>query len=422
MISIHGLTKRFGDFQALAGVELEVPEGSVQGLLGPNGAGKTTTVRVLTTLLEPDAGEVTVAGHSVRTAGHLVRRNLGVSGQYAAVDDKLSGFENLTMVGELYGMRRSQAKARARELLRDFRLDDVADSKQAGSYSGGMKRRLDLAGAIVARPPVVILDEPTTGLDPRGRRDTWDAIESLATSGTTVLLTTQYLEEADQLADKIAVIDAGAIIAEGTATELKAQAGGAWIDIVIAPGSDGAAALAAARRTAQDAMLDDRSRRLTARATGGSDAFRAVLHALADAQVDVAEAALRQPTLDEVFLRLTGSTATEAGAEADAGAHDEGAGAGDRRGADGRGADGRGADGRGDGERRDSDDGRDSDEVRDRDGRDRDGRGSDRSPEPSRARRLQTTGSSERTGDAPETGATVSPDDEPDKTSKVVVA
>ncbi|ACZ21842.1 daunorubicin resistance ABC transporter ATP-binding subunit [Sanguibacter keddieii DSM 10542] len=389
MISIHGLTKRFGDFQALAGVELEVPEGSVQGLLGPNGAGKTTTVRVLTTLLEPDAGEVTVAGHSVRTAGHLVRRNLGVSGQYAAVDDKLSGFENLTMVGELYGMRRSQAKARARELLRDFRLDDVADSKQAGSYSGGMKRRLDLAGAIVARPPVVILDEPTTGLDPRGRRDTWDAIESLATSGTTVLLTTQYLEEADQLADKIAVIDAGAIIAEGTATELKAQAGGAWIDIVIAPGSDGAAALAAARRTAQDAMLDERSRRLTARATGGSDAFRAVLHALADAQVDVAEAALRQPTLDEVFLRLTGSTATEAGAEADSEAHDDGAGDAD---------------------------------VRDGDSRDSDGHDGERSPEPSRARRLQTTGSSERSGDAAETGATESPDGEPDKTSKVVVS
>jgi len=311
VISIHGLTKRFGDFQALAGVDLEVPEGSVQGLLGPNGAGKTTTVRVLTTLLEPDSGDVRVAGHDVRAQGDLVRRSLGVSGQYAAVDDKLSGFENLTMVGELYGMRRSQAKARARELLRDFRLDDVPDAKRAGSYSGGMKRRLDLAGAIVARPPVVVLDEPTTGLDPRGRRDTWDAIESLATAGTTVLLTTQYLEEADQLADSIAVIDAGAIIAEGTATELKARAGGAWIDIVLAPGADGVVALETARRTAQDAQLDERARRLTARATGGPDAFRTVLGALVDGGVDVAEAALRQPTLDEVFLRLTGSPATE---------------------------------------------------------------------------------------------------------------
>ncbi|PWD49743.1 daunorubicin/doxorubicin resistance ABC transporter ATP-binding protein DrrA [Serinibacter arcticus] len=311
MITIDGLTKRFGDFQALAGVDLTVPEGSVQGLLGPNGAGKTTTVRVLTTLLEPDEGKVLVAGHDVRTQGHEVRRNLGVSGQYAAVDDKLSGYENLTMVGELYGMRRRDARARARELLRDFRLDDVSDSKRAGTYSGGMRRRLDLAGAIVARPPVVILDEPTTGLDPRGRRDTWDAIESLATAGTTVLLTTQYLEEADQLADSIAVIDAGRIIAEGTATELKARAGGAWIDVVLSPGADGERALAAARRIARSARLDERARRITARASGGPEAFRLLLAALADDGVDVAEAALRQPTLDEVFLRLTGSPASE---------------------------------------------------------------------------------------------------------------
>ncbi|GAA2174788.1 daunorubicin resistance protein DrrA family ABC transporter ATP-binding protein [Agrococcus versicolor] len=315
MISIQGITKRFGDHQALAGVDLEVPEGSVQGLLGPNGAGKTTTVRVLTTLLDPDAGEAIVAGHSAITAGHEVRRRLGVSGQYAAVDEKLTGFENLTMVGELYGMRRRDAKARARELLRDFRLDDVAETKRAGAYSGGMRRRLDLAGAIVARPPVVILDEPTTGLDPRGRRDTWDAIESLASGGTTVLLTTQYLEEADQLADAIAVIDAGRIIAEGTATELKAQAGGARIDVVLAPGADTDAAIAAVRATGRDAEVDARSRRLTGAAPEGSDALLDVLHALGRAQVPVSEAALRQPTLDEVFLRLTGLPATE---EADA--------------------------------------------------------------------------------------------------------
>ena len=294
MISIRGVRKRFGDHQALDGVDLEVPTGTVQGLLGPNGAGKTTTVRVLTTLLVPDAGEAVVAGHSAITAGHEVRRNLGVSGQYATVDEKLTGFENLTMVGELYGMRRREAKARARELLRDFRLDDVADGKLAGTYSGGMRRRLDLAGAIVARPPVVILDEPTTGLDPRGRRDTWDAIESLASGGTTVLLTTQYLEEADQLADSIAVIDAGRIIAEGTATELKAQAGGGRIDIVLAPHAD----------------LDERSRRLSGPAPAGSETLQAMLQELGRAGVPVAEAALRQPTLDEVFLRLTGTPAT----------------------------------------------------------------------------------------------------------------
>ncbi len=309
MISIRGVRKRFGDHQALDGVDLEVPTGTVQGLLGPNGAGKTTTVRVLTTLLVPDAGEAVVAGHSAITAGHEVRRNLGVSGQYAAVDEKLTGFENLTMVGELYGMRRREAKARARELLRDFRLDDVADGKLAGAYSGGMRRRLDLAGAIVARPPVVILDEPTTGLDPRGRRDTWDAIESLASGGTTVLLTTQYLEEADQLADSIAVIDAGRIIAEGTATELKAQAGGGRIDIALAPHADLDAARIAARFVGGVAV-DERSRRLTGPAPAGSETLLAVLQELGRAGVPVAEAALRQPTLDEVFLRLTGTPAT----------------------------------------------------------------------------------------------------------------
>ncbi|GMA27183.1 ATP-binding cassette domain-containing protein [Arenivirga flava] len=309
MISIRGIRKRFGDHQALDGVELEVPAGTVQGLLGPNGAGKTTTVRVLTTLLVPDSGEAVVAGHSAITDGHAVRRNLGVSGQYAAVDEKLTGFENLTMVGELYGMRRREAKARARELLRDFRLDDVADGKRAGAYSGGMRRRLDLAGAIVARPPVVILDEPTTGLDPRGRRDTWDAIESLASGGTTVLLTTQYLEEADQLADSIAVIDAGRIIAEGTASQLKAQAGGGRIDIVLGADADLDDARVAIRSVGHDVHIDERSRRLTSPAHDGEDALLAVLQALRGARVPVAEAALRQPTLDEVFLQLTGAPA-----------------------------------------------------------------------------------------------------------------
>lgn len=307
MISVRGLTKRFGAFQALDGVDLQVPEGQVLGLLGPNGAGKTTMVRVLTTLLEPDGGEALVAGHSARTESHEVRRRLGVSGQYAAVDDKLSGFENLTLVGELYGLPRKQAKARARELLAYFRLDDVPHGQRAGTYSGGMKRRLDLAGAIVAHPPVVILDEPTTGLDPRGRRDTWEAIETLASAGTTILLTTQYLEEADELADLIAVIDSGRIIAEGTTKELKATAGGSWVDIVLESGSHADAALDRVRSVTGDAGMDGRALRITARAPGGSDDLVEAVNALSASDIQVAEAALRHPTLDEVFLRLTGS-------------------------------------------------------------------------------------------------------------------
>ncbi|WP_053351679.1 ATP-binding cassette domain-containing protein [Leucobacter musarum] len=312
MISVRGLSKRFGAFTALDDVNLEVPAGTVHALLGPNGAGKTTTVRVVTTLLEPDAGEVEVAGHSVRRDAHGVRASLGVSGQYAAVDEKLTGAENLTLVGELYGMRRRDAQERAAELLRDFRLDDLPRQKRAGEYSGGMRRRLDLAGAIVARPPVVILDEPTTGLDPRGRRDTWDAVQSLTQAGTTVLLTTQYLEEADQLADRISVIDAGRIVAEGTAHELKLRAGGAAIDLVLASATDGARAAELASRTGLRVGIDERSTRLTASAPRGSSDLAAVLEALASADIEVVEAALRQPTLDEVFLQLTGTTpATE---------------------------------------------------------------------------------------------------------------
>ena len=312
MISVRGLSKRFGAFTALDDVNLEVPAGTVHALLGPNGAGKTTTVRVVTTLLEPDAGEVEVAGHSVRRDAHGVRASLGVSGQYAAVDEKLTGAENLTLVGELYGMRRRDAQQRTAELLRDFRLDDPPRQKRAGEYSGGMRRRLDLAGAIVARPPVVILDEPTTGLDPRGRRDTWDAVQSLTQAGTTVLLTTQYLEEADQLADRISVIDAGRIVAEGTAHELKLRAGGAAIDLVLASAADGARAAELASRIGLRVAVDERGTRLTASAPRGSADLAAVLEALASADIDVVEAALRQPTLDEVFLQLTGTApATE---------------------------------------------------------------------------------------------------------------
>lgn len=305
MISLSGVTKSFGQHRALAGVDIHVDAGQVLGLLGPNGAGKTTTVRVITTLLHPDEGEVYVAGYSARTQPHQVRANLGASGQYAAVDDKLTGFENLTMVGELYGLRRRDAKARARDLLAQFRLDDVPDSQRAGTYSGGMKRRLDLAGAIVARPPVVILDEPTTGLDPRGRRDTWDAVTALTDGGTTVLLTTQYLEEADALADTVAVIDAGRIIAQGTAAALKADAGGAWIDVILSHSDQADLAVHALRRAAPNATLDPRALRLTAPAPQGTKTLREVLSALDASGVSLAEAALRHPTLDEVFLQLT---------------------------------------------------------------------------------------------------------------------
>jgi len=315
VISLRGIVKHFGDRTALDGVDLEVPAGTVQGLLGPNGAGKTTIVRVLTTLLVPDQGDALVAGRSVRTDPDGVRRSLGVSGQYAAVDEKLTGFENLRMVAHLYGMRRRTAAERTRQILRDFRLDDVAGTLLAGQYSGGMRRRLDLAGAVIARPPVVILDEPTTGLDPRGRRDTWDAITSLTDEGVTVLLTTQYLEEADQLADSIAVIDRGRIVADGTAAELKSRVGGSRIDIGFADAADGAAARAALASAGHEAETADRGRRLTLAAEEGGPGLSRVLALLERTGIDVAEAALRRPTLDEVFLGLTAGSASESTAD-----------------------------------------------------------------------------------------------------------
>ena len=314
MISLQSLRKSFGQFRALDGVDLEVSAGTVQGLLGPNGAGKTTTVRVLTTLLNPDGGDAVVDGYSARREAHEVRSRIGVSGQYAAVDDKLTGMENLTLVGQLYGMRRRSARIRARELLEQFGLDGVPAKRRAGTYSGGMRRRLDLAGALVARPPVIVLDEPTTGLDPRGRRDTWNAISSLAEDGTAVLLTTQYLEEADELADSIAVIDGGRIIAEGTATDLKSLAGGVRIDLTL----DRQEAVPVARTRLTDLGLDvtvgTRSRRLTATAPDGEDSLAAALRVLREARIGIDEAALRQPTLDDVFLKIT---AKPAGVRAD---------------------------------------------------------------------------------------------------------
>ncbi len=309
MIRVRGLCKNFGGFRALDDLNLDVAPGQVLGLLGPNGAGKTTTVRVLTTLLAPDAGEVTVAGHSVSKDPDSVRRSIGLSGQYAAVDEKLTGYENLVMVARLYGMNRKSSAARALELLDEFRLSDVA-GKRAGAYSGGMRRRLDLAGAIVARPEVVVLDEPTTGLDPRGRLDTWGVISSLVANGTTVLLTTQYLEEADQLADNIAVIDAGRVIAEGTANELKSRVGSERIDIVAAlPENVDNAAAILARIAAGTPEIDRQMRTISVAAPDGHHMLVRALDDLEQAGVKVVEAALRRPTLDDVFLQLTGERA-----------------------------------------------------------------------------------------------------------------
>ena len=311
MIRVENVSKSFGSFKALDGLTLRAGEGTVLGLLGPNGSGKTTTVKILTTLLAPDSGDARVAGHSVLTAPGLVRANLGLSGQYAAVDEKLTAFENLHMVGRLYGMNRRTAAARANELLESFRLTDVA-GKRAGTFSGGMRRRLDLAGAIVARPQVVVLDEPTTGLDPRGRLDTWEVVSRLVAEGTTVLLTTQYLEEADRLADRIAVIDHGRVIAEGTATELKQNAGAERIDVVLRNAADlpaAASALARAAGPGSRPEQDLQNRSVSMAAPGGHRLLVKVLSELDARSLPVDEASLRRPTLDDVFLQLTGHAA-----------------------------------------------------------------------------------------------------------------
>ena len=317
VIEARGLVKRYGDVVALDGLDLDVPEATVLGLLGPNGAGKTTAVRVLTTLLDPDEGSATVAGVDVRADPEGVRRRIGLSGQYAAVDEYLTGTENLTMIGRLYGMGRGAAKKRAGELLERFRLSEAGDRPVKG-YSGGMRRRLDLAGSLVASPPVLFLDEPTTGLDPRSRLDMWDVITDLVGGGTTLLLTTQYLEEADRLADDIVVIDRGRAIARGTADELKSQVGGERVELVAASGDD--------LRTARDALADlavgevvadEQTRRLTVPVTGGGAALMDALRRHDAAGLVVTDVGLRRPTLDDVFLTLTGRGADEDAATGD---------------------------------------------------------------------------------------------------------
>ncbi|MFJ9624841.1 ATP-binding cassette domain-containing protein [Streptomyces sp. NPDC101181] len=307
-IRAEGLTKRFGKKQALAGVDLEAAPGTVLGVLGPNGAGKTTTVRILSTLLRPDGGRAWMAGHDVLAAPEAVRRDLGLSGQYAAVDEKLTGRENLYLVARLYGFGRHAARRRAAQLLGDFDLKDAADLPSK-TYSGGMRRRLDLAGALVARPPVVVLDEPTTGLDPRGRADTWQAVRNLVADGTTVLLTTQYLEEADQLADAIVVIESGTVVARGSAAQLKARVGGERLSLTVADPRN--------RRTATEILatlgdhfpdLDQRTGRLTVATDHGARSLEYALGCLRLAGITVQDVELAPPTLDDVFLSLTGRT------------------------------------------------------------------------------------------------------------------
>ncbi|NKQ51402.1 ATP-binding cassette domain-containing protein [Amycolatopsis sp. K13G38] len=310
-VRARGLVKTYGSTRALDGVDLDIPVGQVMGLLGPNGAGKTTTVRILTTLLRPDAGQASVAGHDVLTEPDPVRRAIGLSGQYAAVDENLTGFENLYMVGRLYGRKRAAAKARARELLSRFRLEEAAD-RPAKGYSGGMRRRLDLAGALVGEPSVVILDEPTTGLDPAGRLDTWDVIKELVADGTTVLLTTQYLEEADQLADAIVVIDKGKVIARGTADELKAQTGGERLELVLASAADLPVAGQVLREVGSgEPVADEHTRKIEILVDTGPKALIEALRRLDALNVTVQDVGLHRPTLDDVFLSLTGHGAQD---------------------------------------------------------------------------------------------------------------
>ncbi|PXY34707.1 daunorubicin/doxorubicin resistance ABC transporter ATP-binding protein DrrA [Prauserella sp. PE36] len=310
-VRARGLVKHYGTTRALDGVDLEIPTGQVLGLLGPNGAGKTTTVRILTTLLLPDSGEAEVAGHDVLTDPDGVRRSIGLSGQYAAVDENLTGFENLYLVARLYGQRKPQARKRSRELLARFRLDEAAD-RPAKGYSGGMRRRLDLAGALVAEPSVVVLDEPTTGLDPRGRIEMWEVIEQLVATGATVLLTTQYLEEADRLADSVVVIDRGKVIARGTPDELKNQIGGERLELVVAAAEEVPLAVRVLAEVGSgEPAADERSRRVEVLVDTGTKALVEALRRLDALDVVVQDAALHRPTLDDVFLSLTGHGTTE---------------------------------------------------------------------------------------------------------------
>jgi ABC-2 type transport system ATP-binding protein len=312
MIRTSGLVKRFGKVTALDGLDLAVPSGAVLGLLGPNGAGKTTAVRILTTLLGPDGGTATVAGLDVVADADKVRERIGLSGQNAAVDEYLTGYENLEMVGRLYHLGARKSRERARELLERFDLTEAGD-RPAKTYSGGMQRRLDLAAALVAEPDVLFLDEPTTGLDPRSRAQMWETIQELVRGGSTVLLTTQYMEEADRLADEVVVIDRGRMIAQGPPDQLKTKIGGERIEVVLADSTDIPAARVLLSELSPDEIrVEEQTCTVTAAVTGGVDVLRVVLQQLKDRAIPVDDVGLRRPTLDDVFLSLTGHAAEEA--------------------------------------------------------------------------------------------------------------
>ena len=310
MIEARGLRKSFGPTVALNGIDLSVPAGTILGVLGPNGAGKTTAVRILTTLALPDAGSARVAGYDVVKEPSEVQRNIGVTAQDATLDEVLTGRENLVMIGRLSGLRGTEARSRARELLSQFDLVDAADRVLKG-YSGGMRRRLDLAAGLVTRPPVLFLDEPTTGLDPTSRVRMWDVIRALVSDGVTLLLTTQYLDEADELADRIVVIDHGRVIAEGTAPELKSQVGGARLELTLTA-ADTAAATAIAPFISGPVHVSHNGRRLRAPVDSVAGLASTVVRALDQAGVTVDDVEVHQPSLDDVFFAVTGHASTEA--------------------------------------------------------------------------------------------------------------
>ena len=309
MIEARGLTKRFGSTLALDGLDLLVPAGAILGVLGPNGAGKTTAVRILTTLTLPDSGSASVAGYDVVRHAADVQRNIGVTAQSATLDELLTGRQNLAMIGRLNGLRRADARVRAAELLDRFELADAGE-RLLKSYSGGMRRRLDLAAGLVTRPPVLFLDEPTTGLDPTSRVRMWQVIRELVADGVTLLLTTQYLDEADELADRIVVVDHGRVIAEGTAAELKAQTGGARLDITLSA-ADAAAPQVLERFVSGAVHVSHDGRRLRAPVETAAGLATAVVRALDEARITVDDIDVHQPSLDDVFFALTGHPADD---------------------------------------------------------------------------------------------------------------
>ena len=318
-IEVSGLAKHFGEVKALNGISFQVEQGTILGLLGPNGSGKTTTVRILSTLIRPDAGSAKVGGFDVVAQHDEVRTVIGLTGQYAAVDEYLTGRENLELFGRLFHLSKRDAAKRANELLERFDLADAGDRGIKG-YSGGMRRRLDLAASLIGHPSVLFLDEPTTGLDPRSRLGMWEVINDLVADGTTVLLTTQYLEEADQLASRIVVLDHGSVIAQGTSDELKTSVGGDRIELVIHDSTDLSNATTALSSVASGApVIDEVAKRILVPVSGGSKAIIEAVRRLDEAKVEIEDIALRRPTLDDVFLSLTGHIAEEVVEEKPAG-------------------------------------------------------------------------------------------------------